>query len=98
MADIISPGGNSYRVFRIARKLDQKRDQDDESNLRPHRVRSYGKQSESCICEGSSRLGLSLNFIFVESYFGQSFPKINCHLIHNCLRFNISLIVMFLTD
>lgn len=27
MADIMPPGGNSYRVFRVARKLDQKRDQ-----------------------------------------------------------------------
>lgn len=69
MADIIPPGGNSYRVFRVARKLDQKRDQDGESNLRPHRVRSYGKQSGSYICEGSPKLSLSPNFIFVKSYF-----------------------------
>lgn len=55
MADIIPPGGNSYRVFRAARELDRKRDQDGESNLRPRRARSYGKQSTSCyICEGSS--------------------------------------------
>jgi len=36
MADIISRGGNSYRVFRARpRQLDRKRDQGGESNLRP---------------------------------------------------------------
>lgn len=69
MADIIPPGGNSYRVFRVARKLDQKRDQDGKSNLRPHQVRSYGKQSGGYICEGSPRLGLLTEFYFRQIVF-----------------------------
>lgn len=47
MADIIPRGGNSYRVFRAARELDRKHDQDDESNLRSRQARSHSKQSES---------------------------------------------------